>query len=127
LLQGGIDEIYKSEKILEVKHCVFQVPAIDSLAPGFSRDLPHIFISGVRRSDALQESMQVASASFAGKVSVVRRGDETDGFGGTGKHITDGVGKHLKLVGLEPYFIVDDVVVGRAGRALKASVCYQRQ
>ena len=66
--------------------------------------------------------MQVAPASFTSEVGVVRRGDETDGFGSASKHVADGVGKYLELVSLEPYFIVDNVIMGRAGRALKASM-----
>jgi len=124
--QGGIDEIYGSES-LEVKHCVLQVPAIDSSTPGFYCVLPHIFFRGVLWPDALQESVQVASASFACKVGVVRWRDEADGFGSTSKHVADGVGKHLEFVGLEPYFIVDNVVMGRTGRALKATMGYQRK
>ncbi len=66
--------------------------------------------------------MQVAPAPLTSEVSIVCRRDEADSFGGTSKHITDGVGEHLKFISLEADLVVYNIVVGGTGRALEATV-----
>lgn len=68
--------------------------------------------------------MDVASAALAGEIGVVGRRNEADGLCGTREQVADRVGQNLKLVGLEPDVIVDDIVVGGAGGSLQAAVCY---
>ena len=67
--------------------------------------------------------MQVAATSLAGKISIIGGGDETDGFSGASKHITDRVGQQLQLIGLESNLIVHNIVMGGTSGALKSSVC----
>jgi hypothetical protein len=72
----------------------------------------------------VQEFVQVAPASLAGKVGIISGGDEADSFGGASKHITDRVGQNLKFIGFEANLIMDNVVMGGTSRALKSSMCY---
>ena len=66
----------------------------------------------------------MAPPALAREIRVVRRRHQADGLGRTRKHITDRIGQVLQLVRAEAYVVVDDIVVGWAGRALEASVSY---
>jgi len=72
--------------------------------------------------DSLEELVQVRTPAFACKVSIIRRGGERNGFGGTSEHVRNRVGEALEPVRIEVVFIMDDVIVRRTDCALEAVV-----
>jgi len=66
--------------------------------------------------------MEVAATSLAGKIGVVGRRSKTDSLGCPREHVAYLVGEVLKQVGRETNVIMDDVVMSRLRRALKAAM-----
>lgn len=67
--------------------------------------------------------MEIATAALAGQVGVVRRRHQAHGLCRAREHEADGVGQVLELVSLEANVVMDNVVMGGAGRALQSAMC----
>lgn len=113
----------------QVEHRIFQFTTWTSMPQllRFPKGSQLLFLL-VRRStcrgrttfrDALEKFVQIGTPTLARKISVVRRGSERDGFCRTSEHVGDGMGESLEPVRIEPDFIVNDVIVGRANGALE--------
>lgn len=116
---------------LQVEHGPLQVRS-DAVAP----DPPSFLVDFLLRESGIavatnvssgQELMDVAATSLAGEVGVVGGRNQADSPRGSAEHVGRGVSEALEAIGVEVILVVDDIVMGGAGGALKATMSLEEE